>query len=535
MYKYIICFLTVLLEGILLHAQTGIWQWSISVHNFSKSPQHPHSKAYLWIPETCNQIRAVIIAQHNMEEISILEDKGFRDQMAKLNIAEVWVCPAFNLTFDFSDGAGETLTGILNDLAKESGYEELKNIPIIGLGHSAAASAPYYMAAYMPERTLACISVSGQWPYFRHPSFAKDIWGNRHIDNIPCLETMGEYESAETWSTEGLKQRKEHPQLALSMLACPAEGHFASSPGKALFLALFIEKALQYGHTDPRYKGWLAEKWSKGKTNSCCPAPVLQYKGNKDEAFWFFDKELAEAAVKYGNRYRGLKWQLLGIKQEGKVVPQQNTHLQLHPAFIPQKDGISFTLEPFFLDTVPSESPRPSSWTGLPAGSPIGHSNDSSSIAMYMICGPATIHGKEFKISWNRGTSWEQTTANITFVVYHPGDEKYRPAVQQAQITIPVRNAEGKEQNINFTQPPNITHLTKQISLQASSSAKMPVSFYVESGPAYIKGNHLFLTPVPPKSRYPIKITVTAWQYGKNKGEKIKTAEPVTRSFYIVK
>lgn len=198
MYKYIICFLTVLLEETLLHAQTGIWQWSISVHNFSKSPQHPHSKAYLWIPETCNQIRAVIIAQHNMEEISILEDKGFRDRMAKLNIAEVWVCPAFNLTFDFSDGAGETLTGILNDLAKESGYEELKNIPIIGLGHSAAASAPYYMAAYMPERTLACISVSGQWPYFRHPSFAKDIWGNRHIDNIPCLETMGEYESAET-------------------------------------------------------------------------------------------------------------------------------------------------------------------------------------------------------------------------------------------------------------------------------------------------------------------------------------------------
>ena len=51
------------------------------------------------------------------------------------------------------------------DLAEVSGYKELSTAPLIAIGHSAAASWPYYLAAYKPERTLACISVRGQWPY----------------------------------------------------------------------------------------------------------------------------------------------------------------------------------------------------------------------------------------------------------------------------------------------------------------------------------------------------------------------------------
>ena len=33
-----------------LVAQTGIWQWSVPVHNFSTHPKNPESRAYLWIP-----------------------------------------------------------------------------------------------------------------------------------------------------------------------------------------------------------------------------------------------------------------------------------------------------------------------------------------------------------------------------------------------------------------------------------------------------------------------------------------------------
>ena len=111
---------------------------------------------------------------------------------------------------------------------------------------SAAASWPYYFAAWAPERTLCALSVSGQWPYYRHKDWAPDIWGDRNIDFVPSLETMGEYESAATWSREGLKERQDHPRMPLSMLACPGEGHFASSDTKAEFLAFYLRKAVQY-------------------------------------------------------------------------------------------------------------------------------------------------------------------------------------------------------------------------------------------------------------------------------------------------
>lgn len=529
--KKLLLFLSLLVYTFMLNAQTGIWQWSIPVRNFSKNPKHKKCKAYLWIPDTCSQVKAILIAQHNMEEISILEDETFRERMSELGVAEVWVCPAFNLTFDFTDGAGETLEGILRDLAYVSGYDELSTSPLIGMGHSAAASAPYYMAAYMPERVLACISVSGQWPYFRDSTFAKDIWGNRNINNIPCLETMGEYESADTWSREGLKERQQYPQLALSMLACPAEGHFAYTPEKAEYIALFIKKALLYGHTDPRHEGWLAEKWRKNKITTHTPAPVGKYKGDQTETFWFFDKEMAEATVEYGNRFRGLNPQLVSVRQNREIVKQRNTHLQLHPIFLPESDGISFELEPTFLDSVPGESPRLSSWTGLPPGSRLGHADDDVPIRMEMICGPAIIKGNKLQVAWNRGTSWYGEKADIVFVVKHPGDKQYKPAVQQGQITIPVRNEEGEKQHIDFQQPDNIDSRISAITLHATSTSGLPVYFYVETGPAYVKGSKLFITPVPPRAKRPVKISVVAWQYGIKR--KVKTAEPAIRDFYL--
>jgi hypothetical protein len=99
-----------------------------------------------------------------MEEISILESKIFRDALTKLDFAEIWVSPSFDPFFNFEKGSGKTLDTILAYVAKISGYEELNFVPYLAIGHSAAASWPYYLAAWNPERTIAALSVSGQWP-----------------------------------------------------------------------------------------------------------------------------------------------------------------------------------------------------------------------------------------------------------------------------------------------------------------------------------------------------------------------------------
>ena len=49
---------------ITLVAQTGIWQWSVPVRNFSTHPKNPESRAYLWIPSQCEQVKAILVAQH---------------------------------------------------------------------------------------------------------------------------------------------------------------------------------------------------------------------------------------------------------------------------------------------------------------------------------------------------------------------------------------------------------------------------------------------------------------------------------------
>src|SRR5688572_32272340 len=193
-------FLTALLLILSGIVSAQVWQWSIPVRN----ARNKESRAFLWIPENLKKIRGVIIAQNNMEELSILEHAGFRKEMAELGFAEIWASPSFDHVFRFNEGAGDIFNGMMNDMADSSGYNELKFVPVVGIGHSAAASWPYYFGVWNPQRTLACVSVSGQWPYVRHPQFSPDIWSkDQNIDYIPCLETMGEYEAANTWSTEG--------------------------------------------------------------------------------------------------------------------------------------------------------------------------------------------------------------------------------------------------------------------------------------------------------------------------------------------
>ncbi len=213
------------------------------------------------------------------------------------------------------------------------------------LGHSAAASWPYYFAAWNPDRTLCALSVSGQWPYFRDVKCWRRTSGaTGTLILFPCLESMGEYESADTWSREGLRERQQHPLMPLSMLANPGQGHFASTDAKVEYLALYLKKAVEYRlpkdwdatsppkliPIDPTKTGWLADKWRRDQPPAAPAAPVGEYQGDPNEAFWFFDGDLARATEKYEAAYRGLKPQLVGYVQDGKMAPQTDTHLQVH-------------------------------------------------------------------------------------------------------------------------------------------------------------------------------------------------------------
>ena len=71
----------------------------------------------------------------------------------------------------------------------------------------------------------------------------------------------------------------------------------------------------------------------------------------------------------------------------------------------------------------------------------------------------------------------------------------------------------------------------ESVTLRATSDCGLPVYYYAKEGPAEIDGNKLVFTPIPPRSKYPLKVTVVAWQYGL--AGKVQTAEPIERSFFI--
>ena len=531
-------------------ANAAVWQWSVPVK--SEKPQNGPARAWLWIPPACERLRGVVVAQQNMEEISILENPDFRAGLEKLGFAEVWVSPFFDHLFRFNEGAGDTFNQMMERLADESGYAELKFVPVVPMGHSAAASWPYYFAAWNPSRTLTALSVSGQWPYFRDKNFAPDIWGDRNIDFVPCLETMGEYEGANEWSREGLKERREHPKMPLSMLANPGQGHFATTDAKARFLIFYLKKCVQYRipqnwdatrpanliPIDPTKTGWLVDKWRINQKPSAPAAPVDRYTGDTKEAFWAFDEESAGETERYEGQFRSLKPQLLGFIQDGNMAPQTDTHLQVTLKFEPGADGLQFKLASAFYSEVPGGSPRPANWTGLAVGLPIGHAANAGAISIDRISGPfEKLFSGTFAVRFQRDTLLVTNALNyeLVFCATHPGDAEFKPAVQQAHLFIPARNTAGIEQHLSFPSIADQKFGVKSVILDATSDANMPVYYFVREGPAEVDGNLLIFTPVPARAKFPVKVTVIAWQYGRSVEPKVKSSEPVERSFFIVK
>ena len=54
------------------------WQWSVPVSKVIAPETGWHPQAFLWIPEDCMQVRAVMIGTHNMCEETLFENELFR-------------------------------------------------------------------------------------------------------------------------------------------------------------------------------------------------------------------------------------------------------------------------------------------------------------------------------------------------------------------------------------------------------------------------------------------------------------------------
>lgn len=540
-----------LFSGSLLHAAE--YQWSVPVAPTVIDPKKPdlQPRAFLWIPPTCNRVRAVVLGQHNMIEEGIFDSPIFRQTMSDLGFAIVWVSPSFDAVFRFDKGAGDRVDAMMKALAQESGYSELEFAPIVPIGHSAHASYPWNFAAWNPQRTLAILSVHGDAPLTNRTGSGRPNpdWGNRTIDGVPGLMVMGEYEWLQDRLVPAIAFHQKHPGVPISVLADVGHGHFDYSNQLISYLGLFLRKAalarlpedapldqaVPLKPVDPR-QGWLVDQWRHGRPPQAPAAPYLDYTGNRGEAFWCFDREMA-LATEHFNDQRGRQPQLLGFEQEGQVIPQTPTHQQVSIKFLPMADGNSIRLKGVFIDTVPAGNPV--WWTGLAAGTAIGHATGGGPVRVSRISGPIASTGPDkWSIRFYRGsdvTDPAKATDEVWLLASQEGDEHYKSAVQQAMMLIPMRNKTGAPQHITFPVIPDQTNKTAFLKLNATSDAGVPVCYYVREGPAEIEGDIAKFTAIPPRAKYPVKVTVIAWQYGRSIEPKLQSAPPVEMDFFITR
>ena len=535
-----------------LHADQAEWQWSVTTEK---------GRAFLWIPAHCRQVRAVVVGQHNMIEQGILEHSSFRKTLTDLGIAEVWIAPPMDHVFRFDQGAGQKFDAMMQALADVSGYAEIKLAPIIPLGHSACASYPWNFAAWNPGRTLAVLSVHGDAPLTNrtgsgHPN---PDWGDRKIDGIPGLMVMGEYEWGEERLQPALDFAQSHPGVPLSMLAEPGSGHFNYDDQLVDFLGMFIRKAIalrlppevspdkapELKPVNPR-DGWLVERWHLHQGRTVPPAPYARYTGGRADAFWCFNEEMANAIQNYSADQAGKLPQLISLT-DGHMPAEKGNGEPVNLHFFPDADGLTFHLESGFMGSVSRDPKNGNSarWANLPAGNPLGHAGEGSPITINKIVGPAQKNSGNtftFRLDRNAETN-DRRLLDIWFWACHPGDAKYKKIVQQAVMQVP-RNTSGLEQHITFPEIPgqkagDVAAPGKGgIKLEATSDSGLPVYYYVREGPAKIiegKVPLIQITEIPPRSRFPVAVTVVAWQWGRSGEHPVKTASPVERTFLISK
>lgn len=509
-------------------AQPAVWQWSVPVGE---------SRAYLWIPEDCERVNAVLFAQHNMIERRILEHPDMRRTLTKCGIAEAFVFPSKDPVFDFNHGAGEWFQQAMDRLGEVSGYEELSEAPVAPVGHSAHASFPWNFAAWNPGRTLAVLSVKGDAPLTDLTGSGRPNpdWGERSPDGVPGLMVMGEYEWWEKRLEPLLAFRDTHPAVPLAVFADVGHGHFEAPDELITFLAMFVRKAAaarlpeEGSNTlravDPT-KGPRVARWRKGGSV------------DRSDSFWSFDEEMARVTGAAYRSNRGVKEQEVGFFQSGSPVSISNTHAGTELVVVPD-DDLTFRLDAGLIAPLPADPPtatkdkRPPVVTKMPKPAP-DDAHAPGDVVVSTIVGPVeNLRAGRFRLSpdWMSPASGKGPY-EAWVIATHAGDGAFKSAARQALVRIPRCN-EGAEQTITFPGIKDPAPGVRTVPLSATSDQDLAIRYYVKEGPAVVDGEELRLFPLPPRAKRPVKVVVVAWQYGRPAEPKVRAAEPVEREFWI--
>ena len=431
---------------------SGMFPYSVELRGYISKETGKSPVAYLWISEKCRKVKAIIFCQQNMTEEALYKMPSFQRQLAEMGIAVIWVAPAFSNNWDPSTGCQNIFEEMMTGLAGQSGHPEIEHCPVIPFGHSAQATFPWNFAAWNNSRTLCIISFHGDAPRTNLCGYgtANVEWGRtRNSDGMPGLMVEGEYEWWEARVNPALAFRMMYPQSCISFLCDAGHGHFDCAKETADYIARFIRKSLEQRlqpdgtlrKINPQ-DGWLADRFrpdlpgtdgaDKGTPSNLreqyvpvSAASYRQYQGDKHDAFWYFDREMALLTEKRYQDTYGKKLQFVGIEQGGSLL-SYDTSVQggMRAGFLPEKDGITFHLKAVYTDASHQQ---------------LSLDHGKGKLHVEVICGPVRkINDTTFRIyPYEAGWDNSRRSFSIWLAAVADPDQNYKRAVQPVNILLP--------------------------------------------------------------------------------------------------
>jgi hypothetical protein len=521
--------------------ENQVFQWSVSGES---EPWPDGSKArsslYLWIPEPCRKVRGVLILATNVPEHRLVGHSAIRRACVENDLALVWGVPTF---WRFGKVApkpgaepvdvkllpgGESLQvsfleKLLGGLAEKSGYSEIASAPWLPIGESGHLLMVCGLVNQRPNRCIAAICVK-----------------NPHSpDNktVPMLWTLGtaqewgqtDHDPREHWKTASFNYQKWVSDRAdanwpLSILVEAGSGHFYCTEAMTEYFARYISAACRArlpGDGGPALKpvsldgGVLADLPLPGYEN----APVTPH-AHADPTErgrpWFFDGETARAAQAFAAVDWNAATAMPLITAAGNCVVDPFSFNSV--TTISVTTDSEFAVNPILLDKIPAPFPSAGASLAIPPVQPIAE----------WVCGPyAPLGGGRFRVALDR--TWKTGAASY-MAVRQDAAPGVRFGVQPVAVRL-VENNEGQPQKITFNPIADVKAGTRSCDLTATSDAGLPVDFFVISGPALVRDGRLVFTAIPPRARFPVEVTVAAWQWGRASEPKIRAAPIICQTF----
>jgi hypothetical protein len=495
---------------------------------------------YLWIPEQCKQLKGLVIMCTNVPEHMLAGHPAIRKACAANDLGIIWSTPTFmnfrksvdkdnkalNMALEYKT-AINFLQQMLDGLAAKSGYQEVSTVPWLPLGESGHLLMVDALLEQSPQRCIAGV-------------YLKNNHLPPHNREVPVLTIFG---SAQEWGQDKtdirstwndidkaygyvIGQRKLYPSWPFSYAIDGTSGHFDCSEKITHFVADYIDEITKK-RVSPSgalmsltlEKGFVAELPVPGHENSPIK-PFNRVDTSSLKSPWYLTMDMASTAQKIARINWHSATQLpLFLDDSGKIADHSFNGISRIKPTLSDTDGITFTVSGIMADTIPAGF--------LNVGQKLSKAPFKPSVEWVSGQFKPLGNGK-FRIMLDR--SWPNTANYVG--LRQPGTDNVRAIFQPSGLTL-TKNESGQPQKITFQPIPDVNAHVKRVALHASSDAGLKVEYYVESGPAIILGNELVLTRIPPKSKFPVAVTVAAWQWGRSALPKVKMAQIVKQTFFI--